>query len=382
MGYQNAPLVMEAHVGIRRTLSIIGAASAVLALGAASAPSARAATETRVTEEYMIHQSGRVSWSVDITDSQQVLTQEQCEELGTNVQTVFSTNEEASISFTRSSGSRAANRCEARLRVDLTKTPLMQKAGTKTTLALKTAIPDSIMTTLGMTTRGVDVTVFEAGIVESSDGAEVEHDSKGKGWETAKWKNVSGDLSITYDSALANRNSGAKASPTPSSRSTPNASPSPTNNAAGQNTSGDSSNGMALVIAVIVVGVILIAAVAGAVVIVTRSRRAQAGPGNQMMGPYTGGPGAPEFPAQGYGQSQGYGQTQGYGQAQGYGQPLGAQAPVAGGKGAPNAPGAVPPPFSAGPPGAPMDPSASPQDLPPVPAPPKQRSPFAPDEDS
>ena len=110
MGYQNAPLVMEAHVGTRRTLAIMGAATAALALGAASAPSAHAVEENRVSEEYMIHQSGRVSWSVTIDDYQQALTQEQCEELGTSAQTVFSTNEEASISFTRSSGSRAKNR--------------------------------------------------------------------------------------------------------------------------------------------------------------------------------------------------------------------------------------------------------------------------------
>lgn len=361
-------------MGTRRTLGIIGAASAVLALGAASAPCAHAAMETRVIEEYMVAESVRDSWSVSITDSQQVLTQEQCEELGANAQTVFSTNEEVTISFTRFAGAGGSNRCEASLRAELNKTPLMQKTGTKTTLALKTAIPGSVMTTLGMTTREAKATVFDAGIVESSDGAEIERDFDG--WETAKWKNASGDLSITYDSALANRNSGAKASPT--------------NNAAGQNTSGDPSNGMPLAIAAIIVGVIVIAAVAGAVVIVTRSRRAQAGPGNQVMGPYTGGPGARESSAQGYGQtqgygqSQGYGQTQGYGQSQGYGQPLGAQAPVAGGKGTPNAPGAVPPPFSAGPPGAPTAPSASPQeqDLPPVPAPPEQRSPFAPDEDS
>ncbi|WP_243441520.1 hypothetical protein [Schaalia georgiae] len=361
-------------MGIRRTLGIIGAASAVLALGAASAPCAHAAMETRVIEEYMIAESVRDSWSVSITDSQQVLTQEQCEELGANAQTVFSTNEEVTISFTRFVGAGGSNRCEASLRAELNKTPLMQKTGTKTTLALKTAIPGSVMTTLGMTTREAKATVFDAGIVESSDGAEIERDFDG--WETAKWKNASGDLSITYDSALANRNSGAKASPT--------------NNAAGQNTSGDPSNGMPLAIAAIIVGVIVIAAVAGAVVIVTRSRRAQAGPGNQVMGPYTGGPGARESSAQGYGQSPGYGQTQGYGQSpgygqsQGYGQPLGAQAPVAGGKRTPNAPGAVPPPFSAGPPGAPTAPSASPQeqDLPPVPAPPEQRSPFAPDEDS
>ena len=362
MGYQNAPLVMEAHVGIRRTLAIMGAATAALALGAASAPSAHAAMENRVAEQYMIHQSGKVSWTVIIADYQQTLTQEQCEELGANAQTVFSTNEEVTISFTRFAGAGGSNRCEASLRAELNKTPLMQKTGTKTTLALKTAIPGSVMTTLGMTTREAKATVFDAGIVESSDGAEIERDFDG--WETAKWKNASGDLSITYDSALANRNSGAKASPT--------------NNAAGQNTSGDPSNGMPLAIAAIIVGVIVIAAVAGAVVIVTRSRRAQAGPGNQVTGPYTGGPGARESSAQGYGQSPGYGQTQGYGQ------PLGAQAPVAGGKGTPNAPGAVPPPFSAGPPGAPTDPSACPQeqDLPPVPAPPEQRSPFAPDEDS
>ena len=143
-----------------------------------------------------------------------------------------------------------------------------------------------------------------------------------------------------------------------------------------------------IVIVAIIVGAIVIAAVAVAVVIATRNRHAQAGPGNQVMGPYTGAPGAREFPAQGYGHSQGYGQTQGYGQSQGYdqsqgyGQSLGAQAPIAGGKGTPNAPGSVPPPFSAGSPGAPTDPSVSPQGFPPVPAPPKQRSPFAPDEDS
>lgn len=385
MGYQNAPLVMEAHVGIRRTLSIIGAASAVLALGAASAPSAHAATETRVTEEYMIHQSGRVSWSVDITDSQQVLTQEQCEELGTNVQTVFSTNEEASISFTRSSGSRAANRCTATLRAELNKTALMQTAGTTRTLTLRTAIPDSVMAALGTTTRNVSATVFDAGIVESSDGAEIKHDSEGNGWETAEWKNVSGDLSITYDSALGNRNGRAGASPTPGSRSTPSprstpsASASPSNNAAGQNPPGNSDDNTVLIVAAIVVGVIVIAAVAGAVVIVMRSRRAHTGLGGYAGVPYPDGQGPGGLPGQGHGRTPGYGQAQDYGQSSGSAVPAGQSFPFGAGAVPQSPPGA-----SAG---AQTGPSAggsasSALGLPPVPAPPKQRSPFAPDEDS
>ena len=385
MGYQNAPLVMEAHVGIRRTLSIIGAASAVLALGAASAPSARAATETRVTEEYMIHQSGRVSWSVDISDSQQVLTQEQCEELGTNVQTVFSTNEEASISFTRSSGSRAANRCTATLRAELNKTALMQTAGTTRTLTLRTAIPDSVMAALGTTTRNVSATVFDAGIVESSDGAEIKHDSEGNGWETAEWKNVSGDLSITYDSALGNRNGRAGASPTPGSRSTPSprstpsASASPSNNAAGQTPPGNSDDNTVLIVAAIVVGVIVIAAVAGAVVIVMRSRRAHTGPGGYAGVPYPDGQGPGGLPGQGHGRTPGYGQAQDYGQSSGSAVPAGQSFPFGAGAVPQSPPGA-----SAG---AQTGPSAggsasSALGLPPVPAPPKQRSPFAPDEDS
>ena len=377
MGYQNAPLVMEAHVGIRRTLAIMGAATAALALGAASAPSAHAAMENRVAEQYMIHQSGRVSWTVIIADYQQALTQEQCEELGTSAQTVFSTNEEASISFTQSSGSGASNRCTATLRAELNKTALMQTAGTTRTLTLRTAIPDSIMAVLGTTTRNVSATVFDAGIVESSDGAEIKHDSEGNGWETAEWKNVSGDLSITYDSALGNRNGRAGASPTPGSRSTPSprstpsAPASPSNNAAGQNPPGNSDDNTALIVAAIVVGVIVIAAVAGAVVIVMRSRRAHTGPGGYAGVPYPDG--------------QGHGRTPGYGQAQDYGQSSGSAVPA--GQSFPFGAGAVPqsPPGASA--GAQTGPSAggsasSALGLPPVPAPPKQRSPFAPDEDS
>lgn len=387
MGYQNAPLVMEAHVGIRRTLGIMGAATAALAMGAASAPSALAAEENRVSEEYMIHQSGRVSWSVTIDDYQQALTQEQCEELGTSAQTVFSTNEEVSISFTRSSGSRAKNRCEASLRVELTKTSLTQAAGTTTTLTLKTAIPDSVMTAVGMTARKVRATVFDAGIVESSDGAEIDHDSRGNGWETAEWKNASGDLSITYDSALASRNGRASASPTPGSRSTtsprstPSAPASPSNNAAGQNPPGNSDDNTALIVAAIVVGVIVIAAVAGAVVIVMRSRRAHTGPGGYAAVPYPDGQGPGGLPGQGHGRSPGYGQAQGYGQSSG------SAAPAPAGQSFPFGAGAVPqsPPGTSA--GAQTEPSAggsasSALGLPPVPGPPKQRSPFAPDEDS
>lgn len=377
MGYQNAPLVMEAHVGIRRTLAIMGAATAALALGAASAPGAHAAMENRVAEQYMIHQSGRVSWTVIIADYQQALTQEQCEELGTSAQTVFSTNEEASISFTQSSGSGASNRCTATLRAELNKTALMQTAGTTRTLTLRTAIPDSVMAVLGTTTRNVSATVFDAGIVESSDGAEIKHDSEGNGWETAEWKNVSGDLSITYDSALGNRNGRAGASPTPGSRSTPSprstpsAPASPSNNAAGQNPPGNSDDNTALIVAAIVVGVIVIAAVAGAVVIVMRSRRAHTGPGGYAGVPYPDG--------------QGHGRTPGYGQAQDYGQSSGSAVPA--GQSFPFGAGAVPqsPPGASA--GAQTGPSAggsasSALGLPPVPAPPKQRSPFAPDEDS
>ena len=391
MGYQNAPLVMEAHVGTRRTLAIMGAATAALALGAASAPSAHAVEENRVSEEYMIHQSGRVSWSVTIDDYQQALTQEQCEELGTSAQTVFSTNEEASISFTRSSGSRAKNRCEASLRVELTKTPLMQAAGTTTTLTLKTAIPDSVMTAVGMTARKVRATVFDAGIVESSDGAEIDHDSRGNGWETAEWKNVSGDLSITYDSALGNRNGRAGASPTPGSRSTPSprstpnqgstpgASPSPSNQAVGQNPPGSSDDNTVLIVVAVVVGVIVIAAVAGAVVIVMRSRRAHTGPGGYAGIPYPDGQGPGGLPGQGHGRTPGYGQAQGYGQSSGSAVPAGQSFPF-GDAAVPQSP----PGASAG---AQTGPSAggsasSALGLPPVPAPPKQRSPFAPDEDS
>ena len=377
MGYQNAPLVMEAHVGTRRTLAIMGAATAALALGAASAPGAHAAMENRVAEQYMIHQSGRVSWTVIIADYQQALTQEQCEELGTSAQTVFSTNEEASISFTQSSGSGASNRCTATLRAELNKTALMQTAGTTRTLTLRTAIPDSVMAVLGTTTRNVSATVFDAGIVESSDGAEIKHDSEGNGWETAEWKNASGDLSITYDSALGNRNGRAGASPTPGSRSTPSprstpsASASPSNNAAGQNPPGNSDDNTALIVAAIVVGVIVIAAVAGAVVIVMRSRRAHTGPGGYAGVPYPDG--------------QGHGRTPGYGQAQDYGQSSGSAVPA--GQSFPFGAGAVPqsPPGASA--GAQTGPSAggsasSALGLPPVPAPPKQRSPFAPDEDS
>ena len=387
MGYQNAPLVMEAHVGIRRTLAIMGAATAALALGAASAPSAHAAEENRVSEEYMIHQSGRVSWTVTIDDYQQALTQEQCEELGTSAQTVFSTNEEASISFTQSSGSGASNRCTATLRAELNKTALMQTAGTTRTLTLRTAIPDSIMAALGTTTRNVSATVFDAGIVESSDGAEIKHDSEGNGWETAEWKNVSGDLSITYDSALGNRNGRAGPSPTPGSRSTPSprstpsAPASPSNNATGQNPPGNSDDNTALIVAAIVVGVIVIAAVAGAVVIVIRNRGAHAGPGGYAAVPYPDGQGADGLPGQGYGRSPGYGQAQGYGQSSG------SAAPAPAGQSFPFGAGAVPqsPPGASA--GAQTGPSAdgsasSALGLPPVPAPPKQRSPFAPDEDS
>ena len=380
MGYQNAPLVMEAHVGIRRTLAIMGAATAALALGAASAPSAHAAMENRVAEQYMIHQSGKVSWTVIIADYQQTLTQEQCEELGTSAQTVFSTNEEASISFTQSSGSGASNRCTATLRAELNKTALMQTAGTTTTLTLRTAIPDSIMAVLGTTTRNVSATVFDAGIVESSDGAEIKHDSEGNGWETAEWKNVSGDLSITYDSALGNRNGRAGPSPTPGSRSTPSprstpsAPASPSNNAAGQNPPGNSDDNTALIVAAIVVGVIVIAAVAGAVVIVMRSRRAHTGPGGYAGVPYPGG-----LPGQGHGRTPGYGQAQDYGQSSGSAVPAGQSFPFGAGAVPQSPPGA-----SAG---AQTGPSAggsasSALGLPPVPAPPKQRSPFAPDEDS
>ena len=385
MGYQNAPLVMEAHVGIRRTLAIMGAATAALALGAASAPSAHAAMENRVAEQYMIHQSGRVSWTVIIADYQQTLTQEQCEELGTSAQTVFSTNEKASISFTQSSGSGASNRCTATLRAELNKTALMQTAGTTRTLTLRTAIPDSIMAVLGTTTRNVSATVFDAGIVESSDGAEIKHDSEGNGWETAEWKNASGDLSITYDSALGNRNGRAGASPTPGSRSTPSprstpsAPASPSNNAAGQNPPGNSDDNTALIVAAIVVGVIVIAAVAGAVVIVMRSRRAHTGPGGYAGVPYPDGQGPGGLPGQGHGRTPGYGQAQDYGQSSGSAVPAGQSFPFGAGAVPQSPPGA-----SAG---AQTGPSAggsasSALGLPPVPAPPKQRSPFAPDEDS
>lgn len=385
MGYQNAPLVMEAHVGIRRTLAIMGTATAALALGAASAPSAHAAMENRVAEQYMIHQSGKVSWTVIIADYQQTLTQEQCEELGTSAQTVFSTNEEASISFTQSSGSGASNRCTATLRAELNKTALMQTAGTTRTLTLRTAIPDSIMAVLGTTTRNVSATVFDAGIVESSDGAEIKHDSEGNGWETAEWKNVSGDLSITYDSALGNRNGRAGPSPTPGSRSTPSprstpsAPASPSNNAAGQNPPGNSDDNTALIVAAIVVGVIVIAAVAGAVVIVMRSRRAHTGPGGYAGVPYPDGQGPGGLPGQGHGRTPGYGQAQDYGQSSGSAVPAGQSFPFGAGAVPQSPPGA-----SAG---AQTGPSAggsasSALGLPPVPAPPKQRSPFAPDEDS
>ena len=372
-------------MGTRRTLAILGAATAALALGAASAPSAHAAMENRVAEQYMIHQSGKVSWTVIIADYQQTLTQEQCEELGTSAQTVFSTNEEASISFTQSSGSGASNRCTATLRAELNKTALMQTAGTTRTLTLRTAIPDSIMAALGTTTRNVSATVFDAGIVESSDGAEIKHDSEGNGWETAEWKNVSGDLSITYDSALGNRNGRAGPSPTPGSRSTPSprstpsAPASPSNNAAGQNPSGNSDDNTALIVAAIVVGVIVIAAVAGAVVIVMRSRRAHTGPGGYAGVPYPDGQGPGGLPGQGHGRTPGYGQAQDYGQSSGSAVPAGQSFPFGAGAVPQSPPGA-----SAG---AQTGPSAggsasSALGLPPVPAPPKQRSPFAPDEDS
>lgn len=362
MGYQNAPLVMEAHVGIRRTLGAMGAAAAALALGAA-APSAHAAQENRITEQYMVHQSGEVSWSAIITDYKQELTQEQCGEVGTNAQTVFSTSTEASVSFTQSSGSGASNRCTANLRVELGKTLLTQSAGTTKTLTLKTAIPDSVMTALGATTRSISATVFDAGIVEGSDSPEIEHDSEGNGWETAEWKKVSGDPSITYDSALGNRNGRAGSSPTPSASASPSA------NAAGQGAPGGSGGNTTVIVVAVVVGVIVAASVVGAVVIIMRNRRAHAGPGGYAGVPYPDGQGAGGIGGQGYGQSPGYGQSAG---------PAGQSFPF----GAGPVPQPPPGPSASAQTGPSASGPASAPGLPPVPAPPKQRSPFAPDEDS
>ena len=366
MGYQTAPLVMEAHVGIRRTLGIVGAASAVLALGAAPAPFAHAAPGNRVSEEYLIHQSGNLSWSVTIIDRSQTLTQAQCEELNTNAQTVFSTSKTVRTSFTQSSGSNSSNTCSASLRVPLDKNPLMQTDGKKNTLTLRTAVTDTVMTALGVTTRDVEATVFDATIVDSSSGAEIDHDSGGYGWETAKWENTNGDLTITYDGTSGTSGGRASSSSTP----TLNTLPSPSNNAAGQKLPGDSdNNSMTLIIAAVVVGVIVIAAAAVAVIVIIRSRRGHVGPSGYAAVPYPNGQRTGGLPGQEYGQSPGYGQ------------PLGsAGQPFPFGAGA--VPQTPPGPSASAQTGLSVGGPASAPGLPPVPMPPKQRSRFAPEEDS